>query len=135
MKFVLALLLLVGTSLAHAEGGVQVCVDSKGSSYTAAVTGHAGLPGWSAKLQGRGVIAPDTDLAKITLRGNLADVSTPSIEDMSYQLKHLVTPSLESLQEGAEFSYNDEPRVYQVSGVDLLCSSTMSQDEYASLAK
>lgn len=134
MKTVLFALLMLPL-FAYADG-VQVCVDSKGAAYTAHVTGFAKSgTAWSARLEGHGTIPAGTDLSKIVFRGNLADVEAPEIEDLAYQLKHLVTPSLEALQEGAEFSYNDEPRVYQAGGVDLVCSSTMSEDEYASLAK
>jgi hypothetical protein len=136
MKLALFALLIL-PSLAFADG-VQVCVDSKGSSYTAHVSGFAVEgSGWSARIDGHGysAIPAGTDLSKITFRGNLADVVGPNIEDLSFQLKHLVTPSLEALQEGADITYNDEPRVYQSHGVDLVCSSTMSADEYASLAK
>ncbi len=128
-------LIFVFTPYFALADGVQICVDSNGAAYTASITEHAGAPGFHGFLEGRGTVAAGTDLAQITLRGNLADVVSPAIEDLSYQLKHLVTPSLESLQEGAEFSYHDDPRVYRVSGVDLICSSTMTRDEYASLAK
>jgi hypothetical protein len=134
MKTALFVLLML-PRFAFADG-VQVCVDSKGAAYTAHVTGFAKSgTTWSASLEGRGTIPAGTDLSKIAFRGNLADIDAPEIEDLSYELKHLVTPSLEALQEGAEFSYGDEPRVYQANGVDLVCSSTMSEDEYASLAK
>jgi hypothetical protein len=134
MKLALFALLIL-PSLAFADG-VQVCVDSKGASYTAQVTGFAvSGSGWSARLEGRGIIPAGTDLSKITFRGNLADLSSPEIEDLSFQLKHLVTPSMESIEDGIETSYSDEPRVYQSNGVDLVCSSTMSADEYATLAK
>ena len=135
MKLILALTLVLAGAQAFADG-IQVCVDTKGTAYTAHVTGFA-QPGtvWSARLEGQGAVPAGTDLNKITFRGNLADVTTPELEDLSFQLKLLVKPSLESLQEGAEFSYADEPRVYQANGVELICSSTMSADEYASLAK
>jgi hypothetical protein len=124
-------------SIAKADGR-QICVDSKGSTYTARVTGFAkeGTE-WSAILDGQGSasISNGTDLSKILFKGNLADSTAPNIEDMSYTLKHLVAPTIDSLQEGSDVSYNDEPRVYEANGVDLICSSTMSDDEFANIAK
>jgi hypothetical protein len=133
MKAALLALTLFASLAARADG-IQVCVDSKGSTYTAHVTGFAKAhTDWSALLEGKGAIPPGTDLNKITFKGNLADIDSPTIEDLSFDLKHRVAPSIESLQETSD--YQDEPRVYEAGGVDLVCSSTMSQDEYASLAK
>lgn len=125
-------------SLNVKASGIQVCVDSKGSAYTAVVAGFANAgTTWSGVLSSESpsAIASGSDLATFTFKGELADSAEPSIVDMSFKLKRLVAPSVESLQEGAEISYLDEPRIYEASGVDLVCSSTMSDDEYASLAK
>ena len=91
----LMLALLVLPSLAFADG-VQVCVDSSGSTYTAQVTGFAKKNSdWSALLSGRGAVAPGTDLNRLTFKGGLADVATSEAEDLYYKLKPLVTPTFQ----------------------------------------
>jgi hypothetical protein len=140
-KSTLTLLTILVTTLLSINAkadGIQVCVDSKGSTYTAKISGFA-TPDteWSGIIasDSKSAIANGTDLNHIIFKGNLADSHAANIEDMSFTLKRLVAPTVESLQEGADISYNDEPRVYESNGVDLICTSTMSEDEYASLAK
>ncbi len=134
----LAALFTTLASLSAKADGVQVCVDSRGSTYTAKITGFAKpKTPWSGIVtsDGQNAVANGTDLNLITYKGNLGDSGSTTIEDMSFTLKRLVAPSLESLQEGADTSYNDEPRVYETNGVSLICSSTMSEEEYSNLSK
>lgn len=126
------------SSVSKADG-VQVCVDSKGSTYKVDVTGGYAAAGW---LDFRGVVhatakdavADGTELTKIRLKGNLADISTPEITDLSFALKHAVAVDDEASMADA-IEYRDEPRVYETSGVDLLCSSTMTTEEFSHIAR
>ncbi len=140
MKHLLLLLALV-PSFAFGLDGIQVCVDTQDTAYTVQMKGFARKgEDWSGVVSGKGAIPENTDLHSLKFVGGLGDVDSQLADDLYYKLKPLVTPTFQGPgSEEADFGYEDEPRIYQVgdeaNGVKLLCSSTMSQSEYESLAK
>lgn len=139
MKQLLLLLALV-PSFALADG-IQVCVDTQNTAYTVQMKGFARKgEDWSGIVSGKGAIPENTDLHSLKFVGGLGDVDAQLADDLYYKLKPLVTPTFQNQYvEDTDFGYEDEPRIYQIgteaNAVKLLCSSTMSQGEYESLAK
>lgn len=113
MKALLVAAVVLGSLAARAQG-VQICVGEDLKDLTAQVSDdHVTL------ADGTELVPPATDLE--------------ATEDMEVRLEVLTKPKGFVLD--GVIPYTDEPQVYAYQGHTLLCSSTMSEDEFTSLAK
>lgn len=123
-------------SVAKADG-VQICVDAKDSRYKVDIRGFANEgTKWSGVVNSRpsDAIPNGTNLRSLRFVGNLADSTSPTVNELAFSLKAAVPLSSSSEVAAPSLQvYADQPRVYEMNGLDIICSSTMSQDEYSQM--
>ena len=118
--------------------GVQICVDGNQSRYKVDITNFA-VDGtnWIGVIhsQRSDAIPNGTNLRNLKYMGKLADSRSTSVEELAFTLKSAapLISSTDSNIGGGEMLFRDEPRVYKMNGLDVICTSTMSADEYAQM--
>ncbi len=119
--------------------GVQICVDGNQSRYKVDITNFA-IEGtaWNGVIhsQAADAIPNGTNLRNLKFMGNLADSRSSSVAELSFTLK-MAAPLISANENGGnssgEMLFRDEPRVYKMRGLDVICTSTMSADEFAQM--